>query len=409
MSVDQCNPINYAISKKDCILMILFLSLCGNNFVSTYLPSFLYVFLVFVLLFKIAVNKNYENIFDIQIKSGAKTICLTWIFLFILQYLFFDWNTFPGIVNHLSKFIVGVWFIALFGYRFCGVFFNAMYVVSFISLPFWLVQFFTHHGVPGFDWSLGKTIVLYSYREGFDIIRNCGFFWEPGAMGGYIVFAFLLFFNDLELLYKFNKKKCIVLFLTLLSTQSTGGYVNLGILIIVYILFSMKSRLKYALLPIVIIGGLYVYQGTDFLSKKIERQNEMAMEMKVGEFSSTRAGTVMFDLHYIQKHPLIGNGLHERTRLADHPYLVKMLKNHEVAAMGNGFTDQVAKWGVLYWIIFCFVFCKNNCFLEKKKKVCILLLFALLLQGEPFMNYPLFLAFPLIRVSCENFKCASLT
>jgi len=403
------NPIYYNVTKKDCLLMIFLLSLCGNVFVSAYVPPYIYVLLVALFCFRLSLNRNYEKIIDPSLVEGVKVLSLAYVFLFVLQYITFGWNTLPGLINHLAKLFVGFFFLALFGERFRGTLFNAMYYLSLISLPLWVFQFTTGHGIPGLEWKLGKTILVYSYRQTADIVRNCGFFWEPGAMGGYIVFTLLLFFNDLEALYKFNKKKCIVILLTLLSTQSSGAYVCFGMLIIVYLLFSMKSRLRYLLLPIVVIGGAYIYQNAEFLSQKIEHQNEEASEQKIGEFSSTRVGSLMFDLHYIQKHPLIGNGLHERTRLADHPYLVDMFKRGDVAAMGNGFTDQIAKWGGLYMVAFCFVFFRTNYSLEKKKKVCMLLLLALLLQGEAFMNFPLFLVFPLIRVDQTDSRFYFLT
>lgn len=388
---------DFVITKKDYAIMTLFLSLCGNVFVNS-ITTYAYVFVAFYFIYKYISDLKIKYLVTPTLKSGIFTIISCFIILFILQFFVFDWNTVPGLINHISKFIVGAGFVAFFGARFRLVLFKTMFLLCLVSLPFWLVQFITGHGVGGLDWSLGKTIIVYCYRSSFDVARNCGFFWEPGAMGGYIVFSFLLFFEKLGDLFKYYKKECCVLFLTLLSTQSSAAYIDFGMLLIVYVMFSMKSKAKFFLLPILVLSALYVYNSAEFLSEKISHQNEMASKMTIGEFSSTRAGTIMFDLHYIQKHPLIGNGLHERTRLADHEYIQKMLKSGDVAAMGNGLSDQIAKWGLVYIFVFCLVFFKTNRALPLDKKIYFLALVAVILQGECFLNYPLFLSIPLICI-----------
>jgi hypothetical protein len=385
------------ITKKDYAVMMLFLSLCGNVFVNS-ITSYAYVLVAFYFLYEYISDPKVKSLVTPSLKSGVITIISCFIVLFVLQYFVFDWNTVPGLINHISKFIVGAGFVAFFGARFRFILFKTMYVLCFISLPLWLYQFVTGSGAGGFDWALGKTIIVYCYRASADIVRNCGFFWEPGAMGGYIAFTFLLFLYDFGNLLKSYKKECVVLFLTLLSTQSSAAYIDFGLFVIVYVMFSMKSKAKFWLLPVVVVSALYVYNSAEFLSEKISRQNEIASKMTIGEFSSTRAGTIMFDLHYIQKHPLIGNGLHERTRLADHGFIQKMLKSGDMAAMGNGLSDQLAKWGLVYFFVFCLVFFKTNRALPLDKKIYFLALVAVILQGECFFNYPLFLSIPLICV-----------
>ena len=214
----------------------------------------------------------------------------------------------------------------------------------------------------------------------------------------------LLFFNDLTELFKANKWKCIVIIAALLSTQSTGGYMSFGIIIMTYFAISMKSKAKYIILPLAIIGAIYAYFNLTFLSKKFESQNERASELEWGEYSSTRMGTLMFDLYYISKHPLVGNGLHERTRLADHPILVEMLTSGDVAAAGNGFSDTIAKWGLIYVLVFALIFNKTNKDSALSSRLCFLLLICLILQGEAFMNYPLFLGIPLIKITSKKIK-----
>lgn len=388
---------NIDVTRKEYASMLFFLSLCGNVFFSYYLPNAMYVItaLLFVLLYinKAEVKKRINE----NAKNNMRLMIVTYLFLFLSQYVVFGWNTFPGIVNHICKFIIGAGYIAYMGDRFRVVFFKTMYYICLICLPLWLFQQF-FGGIGGLSWALGKTIWIYCYREGADIVRNCGFFWEPGAMGGYIALLTLLFFNDIPELYRTNKWKCIVILATLLSTQSTGGYMSFGMIMITFFAVSMRSKWKYIIMPLFLGIVQYVYVNLDFLSDKVNDQNESAEELVWGEFSSTRMGTLLFDLYYIVKHPLIGNGLHERTRLADHQYLVAMFARGEEAEAGNGFSDTVAKWGLIFCFVYGLIFFKTNKELDAKRKLFFLLLLCVILQGEAFMNFPLFLGIPLLRI-----------
>lgn len=385
------------VSKKDVFYMLILLSMCGNVFVLTYVTSFMYVIVASFFIFKIVYKKIFFSLEDALTLYNAKKIILCSIFLFCLQYLTFGWNTFPGLVNHISRIIVGLGFVLYFGHRFKIVLFQTMYYICLVVLPLWAIQNITGRGIGGWTYNMGKTIFLYSYRES-DLVRNCGFFWEPGAMGGYIVFLVILFFPDLNVLFKTYKKECIIILLTLLSTQSTGAYISFGVTLIFYLFFSLQSKWKYVFLPIAFVGSFFVYQNTEFLQEKVESQNSKTAEMKIGDYNASRSGSIMFDLHYIKKHPFIGNGLHERTRFKDHPVVWQQLMSGDLAAAGNGFSDQLAKWGVVYFFVFFGVFFSINRNLEYKEKISILFLFVLLLQGECFLNYPLFQVFPLIRL-----------
>lgn len=394
---------NIDVTRKEYVSMLFFLSLCGNVFISFYLPATIYVITVLIFVFLYLNDKTIQLRINEAARKNMRLMIVTYLFLFISQYFVFGWNTFPGIVNHICKFIIGAGYIAYMGERFRFVFFKTMYHICLICLPLWLLQQFLG-GIGGLSWSLGKTIWIYCYREGVDIVRNCGFFWEPGAMGGYIALLTLLFFNDLSELYRANKWKCIVILATLVSTQSTGGYMSFGMIMISYFAVSMRSNLKYIILPVFLGIAQYAYNNLDFLSDKVNHQNEEAEDLAWGEFSSTRMGTLLFDLYYIAKHPLIGNGLHERTRLADHKYLTSLFETGEEAMGGNGFSDTVAKWGFIFCFIYGLIFFNTNKELDAKRKLFFLLLLCVILQGEPFMNYPFFLGIPFVRIVYEREK-----
>ena len=403
MKSNSVDLIEDKVSWYDYVGMFYFLSLCGNVCFQTYVTEYIYVLSAIAYMCLFYFKTSIRKCISIQSRKIIVQMIIVFMMLFIMQYVVFGWNTVPGIINHISKFIVGAGYMAYKGPRFRQVFFKTMYAICLVALPLWIIQQF-YGGMSGMSWGIGKTIWIYSYRDNDDIVRNCGFFWEPGAFGGYISLLALLFFKDLKNLFSFHKKECIVILLALLSTQSTGGYISFGCILLAYFAFSMKSKVKYILLPLGVCAALYTYTKLDFLSEKIEGQNESATELEWGEYSSTRMGSLMFDMYYVAKHPLIGNGLHERTRLADHPMLAMMLKNGEEQGAGNGFSDTLAKWGLIYFFAFAYFFFKSNRGVPNRIKYMFLVLLCVILQGEAFMNYPLFLGIPVFSMNSIKYR-----
>lgn len=317
--------------------------------------------------------------------------------IFIAQYLTFGWNTFPGIVNFVFKILFGSFVIIALDFRFKYYYLRVMYHLAIISLIFFSLQI-----VFGITFSLidvgkvGKSILFYfSHSRAFD--RNCGAFWEPGAFGCYLLIVPLLFINNLPLLYRHYRKECIVLFIALLTTQSTTAYLAFAALIFLYLAFQIRSWMKYVYIILAIAVSAYVYSGVDFLEEKIKSQNELAVSAN-GQFNSTRMGTFLFDMYYFEKHPIIGNGLHSRTRYADHQYLVKLWSGGELAKGGNAFSDYLAKMGIAFYAAFFYFFYKTNQGVKRRNLLSFLVVFIMLLFGEPLFSYPIALSLPFIKL-----------
>ena len=180
--------------------------------------------------------------------------------------------------------------------------------------------------------------------------------------------------------------------------MSTTAYIVFGLTIIWYFTFKMKNNLKYILLPLSIVIAMWAYYSFNFLSNKIDRQTVQSLSMD-GEYSSNRLGSLLFDSHYIKKHPLVGNGLHEKTRYADHMEVYKMISSGELANTGNGFSESIVKFGFVFWVIFIYFLFAGNKSVRKSDLISFLVLFCVLLNGEMFFNYPLALSIPMVRLA----------
>jgi len=230
---------------------------------------------------------------------------------------------------------------------------------------------------------------IHNYRvEATGINRNCGMFWEAGAFAGYLIFAMLF---SLPVKNRYSTFYFWVLAITLLSTQSTTGYVALVIVLVGYFLSSglrlslpLRNSLRFALLAILAFGAISTYSQLPFLKDKIVSQI-IYTENEDKYWQLTRFGNAIFDIEYIVERPIFGWSLSDRTRDVEDEFIL--------TAQGNGLTGATVRLGMT-GVIMYFVLVYEG-FKKRLKKhvlatiatVCI----ATLLVGEQFLLYPLFL------------------
>jgi hypothetical protein len=178
--------------------------------------------------------------------------------------------------------------------------------------------------------------------------------------------------------------------------MSTTGYIAMALVLLMQYDWqardarTMCNRILfgiYVILPILIIGSYLAYAKLPFLGNKIESQIH-ALQRRQGRWHRGRFGSLVFDWEYVKRRPLTGWGLHSRTRYALHPQMV------DSEGMGNGFSDFIAKFGLLGFITWLLATMRGFQRLMMGRPVQLLmigLILLLLLQGERFLAYPLFL------------------
>ena len=125
--------LNMEVSKHEYLFMLYFLSLCGNVFFETYLPTTIYVItaLLFIMLY----------MFNSKIKCRIKKYDLnnilimitTFILLFFAQYVVFGWNTVPGIIMQVYSWC---WFYIVSRISFSYCFFQNHLLYMFSCFTF---------------------------------------------------------------------------------------------------------------------------------------------------------------------------------------------------------------------------------------------------------------------------------
>ena len=136
----------------------------------------------------------------------------------------------------------------------------------------------------------------------------------------------------------------------------------------------------------------------DFMYSKILAQYTVLEYQDWDTVNLSRFGSVLFDWQYIVLHPIVGNGLADITRFAMHIGL-----SDRLGGFGNGFTGAMHTLGVPFVFIYMLIILKNK---SIEHKWMALLLIVLLLNGEYYLNYPLFFSLMYVKygVKVENLK-----
>ena len=126
-----------------------------------------------------------------------------------------------------------------------------------------------------------------------------------------------------------------------------------------------------------------------FLEDKITNQFQEANERE-GQYYLGRYGNLLYDLKYIGERPFFGWSALPETR---------QVNVEEIAGQGNGLSGYALKYGfvgIFGFIFFSFGALSIN-YGSKKIAAIMILVVSILLTGEQFLNYPIFLSLMFIQ------------
>ena len=373
-------------NKYNSILVFILLMFSGNPSINFFVDTkWLLIFAAFFVFF--------NNLQHLRIETNRHLYFFLVFFcsIFSLQYLNLGFVSFLGALNFLLKITFGYVIFKKCGRRSRVIYFNVIYYIALISLFGFTLNCFGINMPIKIDDKM-YSILIYNQNLteiAHTGIRNSGMFWEPGAFAIYINLAFLLFAGNLKPILKKHMWRVCILTTALITTFSTTGYILFFIILLHYYLFEYRKNkfISISISLVFLTFSIYLFNNLPFLKNKAFAQYENIQNKDNDEFSPDRFGAFLFDLHYIEKNPLTGNGFHVSTRYVDHPWLANIELGH-----GNGFSNFTASMGVLSMVFYLFnilKFASCNRFL-------VLTIVVLSLQGEQLLNFPLFLALPFI-------------
>lgn len=320
----------------------------------------------------------------------------------------FDFFPMVSEIGFLTRLFIGMAAVILVSDFVCA-YVIAMVGLASLSLLFWIPEYIALRAGSRFHdffrtfasklgpqpddrWSLGFHTYLLDPQQ---MHRNSGIFWEPGVLAGYIIVALLMLaVLRPSLTRKQHMAALCILTLALISTFSTTGYIACPIVLLLNHDWHSMNRGRLAgralrvcvVAPLVIFGSLYAFSKLDFLQAKIRKQIT-AVERREYGWKINRFGTLLYDWQYISGRPLTGWGLHQKTNVTLDPRLSDY-------GFGNGMSSFIVEFGAIGFGVFLLGLVRGAKHIGGKSHGYVLGFVAstlVLLQGEPFLDYPLFL------------------
>lgn len=284
--------------------------------------------------------------------------------------------------------------------QFVSWYIRIMEIMCIVSLPCWLITIINSDLAlsfcqTGYNWS-----VRYGYSpfytwgwNGTIFQRNSGMFWEPGAFQGFILLAILMIIFNVDKKNDNNRKVELVIFgVTLLTTQSTTGYILLIALLIccwdrIAGVFGAKNpRLKIILTALLGIGVFYIIFSSGNISSKFSSNNVS---------STTRFSDLFGGLLMCLKGGILGLG---ETATKDATKLLLGVDINDSA----GLLAMIYTYGILFGICYIVLICRGiRRFFDDAKTIEYIVLctiFFVLHLTEGIWWLPIYLIVPMIGI-----------
>lgn len=373
-----------------------------KDYTNALLIGYTVAFLVYIL-FIIDVQTLRKVI---GIISGVIGLIITIVFF---QQKILGFVSYPGILGYILRILLTLSTLLHLKHEkidFLDAYIKTLAFIVVISFPFWILNQFGFYGLDTGS-SIRRSLIFYTSFEyqfnlrltGSPLIRNSGVFWEPGAFAGYLILAIVFIaFKNRKFQVGPYKKEIILILLGLLTSQSTTGYITFMLILVIHSMQTYNLG-KIVIIPLMILVISLSYLNLNFLREKIDKEFANTEQMSNNDISSGRFGAIKMDLQYIKSQPIIGNGWHVSTRYRFHPQVKDINIGH-----GNGMSNIIVIWGIpffMFWLICTYRFARqvSQSAITASAGVFIIVL---LLQGEQFLYYPVFLSFFFLPFVYEN-------
>lgn len=369
LKLDVRNIIHY-------LLIYLVIAFQGSPIYCQYQDILLIVAILFACIFLfirkqlIVINKDIAYIYLLLVvmlitvvtSGGSLTVMSVgnMIARFLLTYVCIAYDR----KYVVDRFVKMVFFLSI-----CSLIIFVIQIVDF-SLIYKLPSYYINeHNQKFYGGILAGAAKIHQYR-------NIGIATEPGRHQIYLITAlFFLLFRSEQLYVKMKKKGiiCVCIIVTLLTTQSTTGYIALIIVIGGYLLKRQKNiskdntriRQKIKSLLLVMILGLIIYvlsTGEEnfiyqsLINKLFDTTGHLNLKQNTG---SARTISILLDLSIALKHPLgLGYTKYQKIWTANRGMFSFI--GFADSSSTTGITSTLAAFGFPAWIMIMWYYIKNG-------------------------------------------------
>lgn len=294
-----------------------------------------------------------------------KLFSIFYLIITFFYFLNFGWINITSSIRVYLKILIGVMVLLSLRGRFFLYFEKLVVNLALISIPLYCFQIFNYDLLKSFVGLLENSISFLDYRSDWYVnnfiftlndnapYRNSGFAWEPKGFSNILVLAIII--NLLRNNFKFTKS-LFILYIAVISTFSTVGYIIIFIFLPLFI-YQQKNKLstlKYALILIFVFPILSL----DFMTNKVinealNRENNLKYvyantnqeTVSLGRFGSMQLAILDFP-----DNPIIGIGMQDKERTQGlYTRLVWV----------NGLADLLSRFGLVGVVFLVFSYLKS--------------------------------------------------
>lgn len=318
--------------------------------------------------------------------ADGKLILVTSVyFLWVVLQIFVTERFYDGAFLFYGNILIAYVVVKIYDIEMFSLYEKYIVRLSCIAVLCWIMQVFVSDvfltimkATSIYDFSVDSTIlannVFFSMSNdgrylghGFSVPRNAGFSWEPGRYASMLIFA--MFINLARMRFEIKKNHNFwILFIALVTTQSTTGYSALFLLFIYVIINKTKIdfTLKSFLVIIFLAPTIAVVSLLPFMGEKIKNLTEIDSErknielaLKYGNNSGVivpqRFTSMMFELMNIKDKPVFGYGVNPGDS-----YVQRKISSF--ISLTSGCLGVFSQFGVVLGFLVYFSLYKSSCF-----------------------------------------------
>ncbi|OPC58308.1 O-antigen ligase domain-containing protein [Elizabethkingia miricola] len=267
--------------------------------------------------------------------------------------------------------------------RFVSIYVKILYFLAVSSLIVYAINIFLPSIISLFPVVTNfadvefRTLLVSNVFNGFNQFRNTGIYREPGVFAIYLLIALLF---TLFITNKIDKKKIIVLSITLFTTLSTAGIFLLFLIFLMY--FLTKRNMKNVL--IMIFSGISIYtiflffpSLYDMVFSKLNSDNKDYLS------SITRLASFLTPLEIIKNYPIFGVGLTDFVLYYEKfSYKTVGISLKADASATNTFLNFTAVFGIFFGGLILYYYFQLSRYIVGKYAIFLVIIFFIMFSSQ---------------------------
>jgi hypothetical protein len=391
----------HKLTKFDYLITFLLVNLSGNSALYVRYPDIIIVAsLAFFLILLIARGQRLFTPWFMLISSSFVAILL-------IQSVMFSFFPIVTIIGFLVRLTIGYAAVRLVkDFPLCYV--NVLFYTGLLSLCFYLpdqlgqilgfdvkAQFEPIRQLVGHEGVNRYHILIHNFQLNIHAARNSSYFGEPGLFASHLLlaFIFLSLVRD-QFTPRAYKRRMVLLIICLLTTLSTTGYCVLLLAVLLHLRLKSATRsehyrrLLYVSIVLLVLG-FAAYKGSElkFITQKIKHQYELVL-YRDGDWKNTRFGGIVSETEYVRQRPILGWGLHPKTRY----YLDPELTERGLGGGSMGFVTNFGFVGMSLFMLSVFMSFRRLAKGRYMRSGYCVVLILLMGIGQPLYNFPLYMS-----------------